>query len=107
MYFFGVCVCLRAEGCWVYLGVKDPAAGGMRSPRRFRGRGAMLSPSPNRGWGQLGGVPRMFRGCSAERGDFGRLLTPPLPGCDLIPRRGKQFPNKCASGGSGAGRGAL
>lgn len=64
----------------MYLGVRDPTEGGkgrMRSPRRLRGRGAVLSQSrsPSRAGGA--GGERGFRGCSAgcpaERGDFGRL----------------------------------
>lgn len=48
--------------------------GRIRSPRRLRGSGAVLSQSPSP---TPGGGVRGFRGCSAgcpaERGDFGRL----------------------------------
>lgn len=54
----------------MYLGAQDPMAGGegrMRSPRRLRGCGAVLSqtparPQPRRGGEGGAGVPRMFRG---------------------------------------------
>lgn len=65
--------------------MKDPAAGAeggwVRIPRRLRGRGAVLSRSPN--LAEVGGAGEGGQGggCSAggpaERGDFGRVWRIP------------------------------
>lgn len=73
--------------------------GWVRIPRRLRGRGAVLSRSPNVAGGGGGGGKgrpggRVLRGRPRRaRRLWQSLAHPPahFTGCDLIPRRGNNF----------------